>query len=173
MIRRLIQSLRNRRGLGNTAFPKDRGRKTRAGFSLVEVLIVLAIIALVAALVGPRVFAQLDRSKVRAASVQISALRSALGTLRLEIGRYPTGDEGLDLLVRADPAVVTGWYGPYLDDGVPMDPWGRPYVYVAPATPDAEPQVLSLGADGEVGGEGLNADIGGRSGNAADASREP
>ena len=164
MIRTVLKRLRSGRS-------RPRGdRRKRAGFSLVEVLIVLAIIALVAALVGPRIFAQLDRSKVRAASVQISALRSALGTLRLEIGRYPTDDEGLELLVRADPQTVTGWYGPYLDDGVPMDPWGRPYIYVAPAQPDGEPQVLSLGADGEPGGEGLNADIGGRGGPVTDVT---
>lgn len=151
------------------------GRRRRAGYSLLEILVVLAIIALIAAVVGPRVFAQLDRSKTRAAELQIRALEAALETMRLDIGRAPTAEEGLALLVQGDPATAPGWYGPYLDDAVPNDPWGRPYVYVTPeeaassspanavSSGEARPRVLSYGADGQPGGEGANADVSSRS----------
>ncbi len=149
-------------------------RERRAGFSLLEILVVLAIIALIAAVVGPRLFAQLDRSKVTTARLQIRSLESALETMRIDIGRLPTSAEGLNLLSEADAQAVPGWYGPYLDKGVPNDPWGRPYVYQAPSesagggaasqTPANGDQaqrarVLSYGADGKEGGQGVNADI--------------
>ncbi|GAM98297.1 general secretion pathway protein G [alpha proteobacterium U9-1i] len=136
------------------------GRAGELGYSLLEVLIVLAIIALVAALVGPRLIAQLDRSKVTAARVQITALMSSMETMRIDLGRYPTESEGLDLLVRAPNGESDGvWAGPYLDAGVPEDPWGRPYVYEPPANLNARPRIASLGADGEPGGEDIAADI--------------
>ena len=138
---------------------RSRARRDRAGYSLLEILIVVAIIALLAALVGPRIMAQLDRSKVRTAEVQARALVSALHTMRLDIGRYPTEDEGLTLLVENPSGAVTGWYGPYLDGGVPADPWGRPYVYETPATPEGNPAVISLGSDGQPGGTGLAQDV--------------
>ena len=134
-------------------------RRDRAGYSLLEILIVVAIIALLAALVGPRIMGQLDRSKVRTAEVQARALVSALHTMRLDIGRYPTNEEGLDLLVGNSQGTVAGWYGPYLDAGVPMDPWGRPYVYEAPASLEGNPTIISLGSDGQPGGSGLAQDI--------------
>jgi general secretion pathway protein G len=138
---------------------RDRRWRER-GYSLLEVLIVLAIIALVAALVGPRLIAQLDRSKVTAARVQITSLMSSMETMRIDLGRYPSASEGLDLLTRAPNGEETGvWAGPYLDAGIPNDPWGRPYVYEAPANAAARPRIASLGADGEPGGEGLAADI--------------
>lgn len=138
---------------------KRTRRPRRDGYSLLEILIVISIIALIAALVGPRLFAQLDRSKVTTARVQSRALVSALNTMRLDIGRLPTQEEGLGLLVRADSAQVTGWYGPYLEGALPQDPWGRPYVYTAPTTPEGSPQVISLGSDGQPGGSGLAADV--------------
>lgn len=142
-------------------------RLRRAGFSLLEILVVLAIIALIAAVVGPRLFAQLDRSKTTTARLQIRALEAALETMRLDIGRLPTEQEGLALLTQADSTQVAGWSGPYLDKGLPSDPWARPYIYVAPtATPSAAPggagdsaRVISYGADGAEGGEGANADV--------------
>ncbi|NEX94888.1 type II secretion system major pseudopilin GspG [Caulobacter sp. 17J65-9] len=140
-----------------------RARTAERGFSLLEVLIVLTIIALVAALVGPRLIAQLDRSKVTAARVQVRALTSALETLRLDLGRYPTADEGLHLLVQAPASAADAgevWQGPYLETDVPDDPWGRPYAYQPPAEPEGRPTVVSLGADGREGGAGLAADVG-------------
>lgn len=141
--------------------PRKPGRRRERGYSLLEVLIVLTIIALIAALVGPRLIAQLDRSKVTAARVQIRALAASLETLRLDLGRYPTNEEGLTLLIEPPGAAAAAalWRGPYLDESVPADPWGRAYVYTAPVGDFARPRVASLGADGEQGGEGLAADI--------------
>lgn len=149
---------------------------SRAGYSLLEILVVLAIIALIVAVVGPRLFTQLDRTKTTTARLQIRSLEAALETMRLDIGRLPTTQEGLNLLVSADPNSVNGWYGPYLSEKLPDDPWGRPYIYEAPTastgatTPGAEgalqgpagetrPKVMSYGADGAVGGDGVNADV--------------
>lgn len=137
----------------------DRRRHER-GYSLLEVLIVLTIIALIAALVGPRLIAQLDRSKVTAARVQIRTLASALETMRLDLGRYPRADEGLALLVMPPRGRdESDWAGPYLDAEVPSDPWGGVYLYEPPREDFARPRIASLGADGEEGGEGLGADI--------------
>jgi general secretion pathway protein G len=134
-------------------------RAATAGYSLLEILIVLAIIALIAALVGPRLFALLDHAKVTTARVQVRALETSLQTMELDIGRYPTPAEGLDLLVKADPKTVTGWNGPYLSGGLPNDPWGHGYVYEPPADAAHPPKVHSLGSDGKPGGEGSAADI--------------
>ncbi len=139
------------------AQPKQNRRGER-GYSLLEVLIVLTIIALVAALVGPRLIAQLDRSKVTAARVQVRSLASSLETMRIDIGRYPTAQEGLALLVNA-PANDESWAGPYLDAPAPEDPWGGAYVYSPPREDFARPRIASLGADGKEGGTGLAADI--------------
>ena len=136
-----------------------RRRRAKAGYSLLEILIVLTIIALIAALVGPRLFAQLDRSKVTTARVQARSLESALETMRVDINRYPTQQEGLALLMQADPKTVTGWAGPYLGAAVPNDPWGRPYLYEPPKSEDRQPAVVSLGADGKPGGAGNSADV--------------
>jgi general secretion pathway protein G len=150
-------------------FRTDRpaARALRAGYSLLEILVVLAIIALIAAVVGPRLFAQLDRSKSTTARLQIRSIESALETMRLDIGRLPTEQEGLSLLMQADAAQVAGWSGPYLDKALPSDPWARPYIYVpppasatgAPGAPEARARVISYGADGQEGGEGVNADV--------------
>lgn len=131
----------------------------RAGYSLLEVLIVLAIIALIATLVGPRLLNQLDRSKVTAAKAQIRSLETAIETFRLDLGRYPNASEGLNSLVAA-PAGVEGWMGPYLNGTrVPVDPWDRAYAYTPPSGPNQEPVIVSLGADGQPGGDGLDADV--------------
>lgn len=138
--------------------PEQKRRRER-GYSLLEVLIVLTIIALIAALVGPRLMAQLDRSKVTAARVQVRAIASAIETMRLDLGRYPTNEEGIALL-NAPPADDSDlWRGPYLDAETPVDPWGAAYVYQAPQADFERPRVASLGSDGAVGGEGLAADI--------------
>ena len=138
----------------------ERKRRRERGYSLLEVLIVLTIIALIAALVGPRLMAQLDRSKVTAARVQVRAIASAIETMRLDLGRYPTDEEGIALLNEAPSGVDADlWRGPYLDAETPIDPWGGDYVYEAPQADFERPRVASLGADGEAGGEGLAADI--------------
>jgi general secretion pathway protein G len=138
---------------------RRRGVDLKRGYTLLEMLIVLSIIALIAALVGPRLFAQFDRSKVTAAHVQAKSLKSALDTMELDIGRYPTDTEGLDLLVKTPDAAVANWHGPYLSGAVPKDPWGRPYIYQAPKDTSQEPHVISYGADGKEGGSGNDADV--------------
>jgi general secretion pathway protein G len=134
-------------------------RSLAAGYSLLEILIVLAIIALIAALVGPRLFAQLDHAKVTTARVQVKSLETALQTMEIDIGRYPAQSEGLPMLIEADRRSAAGWNGPYLSSGLPNDPWGHPYVYDAPTDRNHPPRVHSLGADGKPGGEGDAADI--------------
>jgi len=132
------------------------------GFTLLEMLVVLAIIGLIAGLVGPRLFRNVDRSRVTAATTQIKLLRGAVENLRLDIGRYPTAQEGLSLLNKppADPALASRWRGPYLDETVPQDPWSKAYQYSLPGR-DGQPFALySLGADGQPGGEGEAQDIG-------------
>ena len=128
-----------------------------AGFTLVELLVVLVILALLAALVGPRVVGYMSSSKVKTAHVQIAAYQTALELFHLDLGRYPHSTEGLAALSAA-PAGAAGWAGPYLDKALAADPWGNPYDYTAPADAGSY-QLRSFGADGKAGGEGDNADI--------------
>jgi general secretion pathway protein G len=141
-----------------TALRRRRLRR-KAGYSLLEILIVLAIIALIAALVGPRLFAQFDKSKVTTTRVQVKSLVSALDTMQLDIGRFPTQEEGLSLLEKTAGDSSPNWQGPYLSGPVPKDPWGHDYVYAAPDGEGQEPKITSLGADGKPGGTGNSADI--------------
>lgn len=132
------------------------------GFTLLEMIVVLVIIGLIMGLVGPRLFGQADKAKVQTAETQVKMLGGALQTMRLDISRWPTETEGLALLTTkpSDPQAANGWAGPYLDEEVPNDPWGKPYVY-APAPSKNQPYTLySLGADGKPGGEGQDADVG-------------
>lgn len=141
------------------------------GFTLLEMLVVLVIIGLIAGLVGPRLFAKVDSSKVQTAGVQIKLLRGAIESMRLDLGAYPSAEQGLDLLVTAptDAKLRERWKGPYLDEAVPMDPWGNPYQYRIPGEDGRPFSIVSLGADGKPGGEGNDADLGlgkrGESGN--------
>jgi general secretion pathway protein G len=137
-------------------------RHDAAGFTLLEMLVVLVIIGLIASLVGPRLFSRVDTSKVQIADTQSRMLRGAVETFQLEVGRIPTADEGLAVLVKppADERAKARWRGPYLDEAVPSDPWGNPYVYSMPGRDGLPFALYSLGADGKRGGEGNDADVG-------------
>ncbi len=132
------------------------------GFTLLEMLVVLVIIGLLAGLVGPRLFSKVDQSKITTTQTQAKMLRSAVENLRLDIGRYPTADEGLALLSKrpADAATAARWRGPYLDDALPLDPWGNAYQYAVPGADGQGFALYSFGADGKRGGEGDARDIG-------------
>lgn len=146
-----------------TQFCIRRHRKTSSarasvrGFTLIELLVVLAILTLLAGLVGPRVLNQLGGAKSKTAAVQIADLDKSLELFKLDVGRYPTTQEGLEALVKR-PGSVNGWTGPYLKGGVPSDPWGHPYRYASPG-PNGGIEILSLGSDAAPGGEGEAADI--------------
>ena len=129
------------------------------GFSLIELLVVLVILGLLGGLVGPRLFDRVDLSKVDAAQAQVRMLKAALGTFRLDVGRYPTTEEGLGALAYR-PSNLKRWNGPYLDEEVPEDPWGNEYVYMDQAENFQGFALYSRGGDGADGGEELNADIG-------------
>ncbi len=142
--------------VGRASGSVSASRRSR-GFTLIELLVVLAILTLLAGLVGPRVLGQLGGAKSKTAGVQIADLDKSLELFKLDVGRYPTTEEGLDALVKR-PGSVNGWSGPYLKGGVPSDPWGRPYKYASPGS-NGGIEILSLGADGASGGEGEDADI--------------
>lgn len=128
------------------------------GFTLLELLVVIVIIGLLAAYVGPKYFSQLGKSEVTVAKAQIDAFDKTLDTYRLDVGRYPTTEEGLAALMTAPPSAGAKWNGPYLKKGIPPDPWGNAYQYRAPGT-RGEYEIISLGKDGQPGGTGDNADI--------------
>ena len=134
-------------------------RSRQAGVTLIEMLVVVTIIALFAALVGPSLFRQGDKARVTAARVQIKNFMTALGMYKLETGVFPTTEQGLAAL-RVAPSGVKQWQGPYLPQDVPADPWGNPYVYrYPPENGGNEPEIISYGADGQPGGEDIAADI--------------
>lgn len=129
------------------------------GFTLVELLVVLAILGLLAGLVGPRVLGQLGGAKTKTVAVQIKDLEQAAELFKLDVGRFPTSAEGLEALV-SKPGDAAGWNGPYLKKGgVPADPWGRAYHYEMPGQ-HGEIDIYSLGADNAPGGDGENSDVG-------------
>lgn len=140
---------------GSAPRPPSR-RRADGGFSLMELLVVLGILALLAGFVGPRVVGYFARAKGQTAVTQIESLRAALDLFLLDTGRYPNPREGLGALV-ADPGNLPGWRGPYLAEALPVDPWGNPYRYRI--TREGRVEIASLGADAAEGGEGEAADI--------------
>jgi general secretion pathway protein G len=133
-------------------------KRIQRGFTLIELLVVLAIIGLLAGLVGPQVMRQFTEAKPKAARAQLEELSSALDMYKLDVGRYPSGDEGLQALIE-QPGSAKYWNGPYLrKKKVPQDPWNNPYHYVAPGQ-HGKFDLFSLGADNAEGGEGEDQDI--------------
>ncbi len=127
------------------------------GFTLIELLIVMVILGLLAALVAPRMFGKAEKSKQKAAKAQISLFETAIDTYRLDVGRFPTTDQGLEAL-RAQPDGAEKWDGPYLPKQIPLDPWGNEYEYKSPGD-HGDYDITSYGADGSPGGEDDNEDI--------------
>jgi general secretion pathway protein G len=132
-------------------------RSRQPGFTLLELLVVMVIIGLLAAYVGPQYFSQLGKSEVKAAQAQISALQKALDTYRIDVGHYPTSEQGLAAL-NTRPQNEPKWSGPYLQKTVPLDPWGRAYLYKSPGE-HGDYDLMSLGKDGQPGGTGEAADL--------------
>lgn len=136
--------------------------RSHGGFTLIELLVVIAIIATLAAVIAPSLFGNVGTARISAAKSQIQVFALALDAYRLDNEAYPTTEQGLEAL-RTLPATgdsVTNWKGPYLRQVVPLDPWGRPYVYISPgiANPDSY-DLYTLGKDGAIGGENENADL--------------
>ena len=149
-------------GLFSTREQTDRARRLaragQEGFTLVEMLVVIAIIGLIMGLIGPRVLNYLSESKVKTARIQLQSFSSALDLFYLDAGRFPSSAEGLAALVRRTPGVAA-WNGPYLKGGnVPNDPWSHPYIYRSPGE-HGPYDIVSYGADGQEGGSGNAADI--------------
>jgi general secretion pathway protein G len=132
-------------------------RPAPAGFTLLELLVVMVIIGLLAAYVAPRYFSQVGKSEVKVAQAQIVAFEKALDTYRLDVGRYPSTEQGLNALLQR-PQNEAKWNGPYLQKAVPLDPWGKPYQYKSPGE-RGEFDLWSFGKDGQPGGSGENADV--------------
>lgn len=140
---------------GKTAGATRRGQ---AGITLIEMLVVMTIIALFVALVAPNVLKHGDTARITAARAQIQNFQTALGSYKLDTGIFPSTEQGLQAL-RIKPPDLTQWNGPYLPKDVPKDPWGHDYVYKYPGEHGDEPDIVCLGADGQPGGDGLNADL--------------
>lgn len=137
-------------------------RRKSQGFTLLEMLVVLVILGLLMGLVGPRMFGKVDSSKVKTAQTQIKMIRGALETYRLDMGSFPDDKVALKYLYArpTDSGLAKRWQGPYLDDEVPLDPWGNAYLFNTNGREGQPFALYSLGADGQIGGEGTNEDIG-------------
>ena len=133
------------------------GLRNSKGFTLLELLVVVVIIGLLAGFVAPRYFSQVGKSEVNVAKAQLDALEKALDQYRLDVGRYPATELGLKALVER-PASEGKWNGPYLKKDVPLDPWGKPYLYTSPGK-KGDFDLASYGRDGQPGGSGEDADI--------------
>jgi general secretion pathway protein G len=131
-----------------------------SGFTLLEMIVVLVIIGLLMGLVGPRLFKQADKAKVQTAEAQVAMLKGALQTMRLDISRFPTTEEGLALLIENSSPEVSNWDGPYLEGELPLDPWDRLYQYSTQKPKNRPFELYSFGADGKLGGTEYDADVG-------------
>ena len=131
--------------------------RSQTGFTLMELLVVLAILGLLMSLVGPQVLNQLGGAKTKTAGIQIKDLEQALEMYKLDVGRFPSTSEGLEALVKK-PGNATGWNGPYLKSDVPLDPWNREYNYKYPGE-RAEVDIFTYGANGSPGGDGEDSDV--------------
>ena len=139
--------------------PEKYNRRGERGFTLLEMLVVLAIMGLLAAIIAPQVLKYLGSSRTQSAKVQIQNIDASLQLFRLDVGRFPTQDEGLNALVTAPPT-APGWNGPYLQKSTALtDPWGVPYVYKIPGK-HSDVDIYSLGSDRADGGSGEAADVG-------------
>lgn len=136
-----------------------KSKYEQAGFTLLELLVVMVIIGLLAGVVAPSLFKNVSKSEITTTRAQIDALGKALDQYRLDVGRYPAVQEGLSALVTR-PASAALWNGPYLKKAVPMDPWGQPYQYRVPGEHNSDFDLWSYGPDRASGGEKENADIG-------------
>src|ERR1035441_2346452 len=137
---------------------KRKRTRGQAGITLIEMLVVMTIIALFAALVAPNMMKHADAAKVTKARADIQGFGVALASYKLTTGTYPTTEQGLEAL-RSKPADVEQWAGPYITQEVPKDPWGHEYLYKFPGDHGDDPDIVSLGQDGKPGGEGFAADI--------------
>lgn len=137
---------------------QNRKYKKRNAFTLVELLVVIIIIALLSSLVAPKFFGKLDNAKVKTAQAQMNMLSSALDTFRLDVGRYPTTEEGLKSLWVKESAIKS-WNGPYLPKKVEADTWENPYQYKVPGKNKEDYDLFSFGADGKIGGDDDKKDI--------------
>jgi len=141
----------------STSLPGQSGIHRQSGFTLLELLVVVAIIGLLAAYVGPKYFGQLGKSEQALARAQIESFHRALASYRLDVGAFPSTEEGLNALL-VKPAAAAKWSGPYLSKAVPADPWGKAYIYRAPGAKN-DYDLLSYGKDGQPGGSGDAADV--------------
>jgi general secretion pathway protein G len=165
MGKNVIKSTRLQRSNASAIFRIEKNRQKKSsvrinygrGFTLLELLVVIVIIGLLAAYVGPKYFAQLGKSEITVTKAQIEAFEKALDTYRLDVGRYPGSEEGLAALV-VKPASALKWNGPYLKKEPPLDPWGHVYLYKSPGS-KGDYEILSYGKDGQPGGTGEDADI--------------
>ncbi len=137
---------------------RENNRRKQAGFTLIELMIVIIIIGLIAGIVTPNIIKRLDKAKQNTAFAQIESLSQALDSFRLDTGRYPTTQEGLMALVKKPAAKAEKWDGPYLKKELPRDPWGNDYEYKSPGA-HGDFDIISYGADGKEGGEKIDKDI--------------
>ena len=136
---------------------KKQTQQKQRGFTLIEIIIVVIIMSLLAALIVPRLFKKVEKSKLQIAKTQILYLENAIKMFKLDTGRYPSTEEGLGVLLE-NTGSIHNWDGPYLEKGLPKDPWGRDYLYTCPGQ-NYVFDITSLGADGKEGGEGENKDV--------------